>query len=477
MGGIFIMGQKNPFYADIMAMHSEVTGSCHLVIVKFPNGKTVRFVVDCGLFQEKEFDDYNNFLLFNADKLDFCLVTHNHVDHIGRLPFLVKKGFDKKIYATGTTCELLPLSLADSYKVLKDVAKRNNRRVLYEESHVEKTLSLLSPANYGEIINVMEGIKATFFTNGHLIGAALILVQIKHPGYEDINILFTGDYNNKNVFYDVKALPKWVRKLPLTIVQEATYGDMESTEIKKTFTKNILKCVSNGGTAVVPVFSLGRAQEILYEIKRMQVAGKLDVEIPIYFDGKLAVKYTNMYIDRELGIKEKMKDFLPENLTFVDKGSRPTVLASYEPKIILTTSGMGSYGPAQVYIPEYITRSNALIQFTGYCAEGTLGYKLKNAEIDDIVEVGGTILKKRAKVEYTTEFSAHAKADQMIEFLKKFDEPRLILVNHGETETKKIFAERIVKEVNAKRVGILGKEYFFRVNPYGLVKTLSTKFK
>ena len=138
---------------------------------------------------------------------------------------------------------------------------------------------------------------------------------------------------------------------------------------------------------------------------------------------------------------------------------------------------MGSYGPAQVYIPEYITNKNALIHFTGYTAEGTLGYELKNAEVGDIVEVAGLLLKKGAQVEYTTEYSAHAKADEMIDFLKQFTNLKLILINHGELSTKNIFAERIVKEVEPKRVGVLGKEYFFRVNQYGLVKTLATKFK
>ena len=137
---------------------------------------------------------------------------------------------------------------------------------------------------------------------------------------------------------------------------------------------------------------------------------------------------------------------------------------------------MGSYGPAQMYIPEYITRKNAMIHFTGYTAEGTLGNRLKNTEVGDIVEVGGLLAKKKATVEYTTEYSAHAKADEMIEFLNQFKNLRLVLVNHGETEVKNAFAKRIVKEVETKKVGLLGREYFFRVNPYGLVKTLSTKF-
>lgn len=471
------MGEKNRFYADIMAMHSEVTGSCMLVIVKLPDHETRKFVVDCGLFQEREYEENNEKLLFNAENIDFCLLTHNHVDHTGRLPFMVKQGFYNKIYATQTTCKLLPISLVDSHKVLKDVAKRKHTNCLYEEEHVEKTLKLLKPVEYNKTIEIMEGIKVTFFMNGHLIGAAMILVQISYPGYEDINLLFTGDYNVKNIFFDIIPIPEWVRNLPLTIVQESTYGNMDSTEIQKCFKENLLEHIGQGGTVIVPVFSLGRSQEMLYEIKCMQEEGLLDKAIPIYFDGRLAFRYTEKYLRDDLGIKEEMKEFFPESLKYVDCESRQDVLDSHETKIILTTSGMGSYGPAQVYIPAYITRPNALIHFTGYCAEGTLGYRLKNAGENEIVELAGMVLKKRAKVEYTTEYSAHAKADEMISFLQQFNNLKLVLVNHGETDTKNIFAERVLNEVDPKCVGILGREYFFRVNPYGLVKTLSTKFE
>lgn len=471
------MGKSCKFYADIMAMNSEVTGSCNLVIVKKPDGETLRFVVDCGLFQERKYDELNTALPFNAENIDFCLVTHVHVDHVGRLPYMVKNGFSRPIYTTETTAKLLPLALNDSFKVLSSVAKRKNERCLYSDSDVDKTLSILKPCRYNETIQVNENVKVTFLENGHLVGAALILVQISYPGYEDINLLFTGDYNNKNMFFDVAPIPKWILELPLTVVQESTYGDMNSDEIRETFEENIIECLNNDGTAVVLVFSLGRAQEILYKLKCMQKEGKLDTQIPIYFDGKLGIKYTHLYINDGLCIKPEMRDFLPDNLTWVDKESRGSVLEDENKKIILTTSGMGSYGPAQVYIPEYISRNKALIQFTGYTAEGTMGNRLKSTELGEMVEVGGLIAKKRADVEYTTEYSAHAKADEMIAFLKQFENLKLVLVNHGESQTKEIFAERIVNEVDTKRVGLLGREYFFRVDPYGLVKTLTTKFK
>lgn len=471
------MGKSCRFYVDVMAMHDEVTGSCNLVIVKFPNGETLRFVVDCGLFQERKYDELNSVLPFNSENVDFCLVTHVHVDHVGRLPYMVKNGFFKPIYVTETTGKLLPLALYDSFKVLSSVSKRKNTKCLYSDSDVDRTLSLLKPCRFNETIQVHENVKVTFLNNGHLVGASLILVQISCSGYEDINLLFTGDYNNKNMFFDVNPIPKWILELPLTVIQESTYGDMDSSEIHESFKENIKNCLKNYGTVVTLVFSLGRAQEILYELKCMQKSGELDTEIPIYFDGKLAIRYTDLYIKDGLDIKSNMRDFLPENLTYVDKASRSDVLEDTNKKIILTTSGMGSYGPAQVYIPEYIARDKALIQFTGYTAEGTMGSRLKNTELGEMVEVGGLIAKKRADVEYTTEYSAHAKADEMIAFLKQFKNLRLVLVNHGESQTKETFAERIVNEVDTKRVGLLGREYFFRVDSYGLVKTLSTKFK
>ena len=470
------MGKKERFYLDLMATNPEVTGSCNLGIVKLPDSSTIRFVVDCGMFQEKDYDEYNSKLPFDSENIDFCIVTHNHVDHTGRLPLMVKMGYDKKIYATEDTCRLMPMALHDSLGISKDIAKRKHERCIYSEENVDKALALLQPCEFEKTIKVHNNVKVTFFVNGHLPGAALVLVQIHYPGYEDINLLFTGDYNNKNMFFDVTELPEWVLELPLTIVQESTYGNMESTEITSCFKENIQECITEGGTAIVLAFALGRTQEILYELKKMQEAGELDKKIPIYLDGKLAIRYTRLYLNGALKIKPEMLNFAPENLILVKDYARNEVLYSDDTKIIVTTSGMGSHGPAPSYISEYISRKKALIQFTGYTAEGTLGRKLKNAESDSTVEVRGIITKKRAKVEYTTEYSAHAKADEMIKFLQQFKHLKFVLINHGESNVKEQFAERVLDEVETKNIGILDRQYFFRINPYGLVKTLSTKF-
>lgn len=476
------MGNKERFYADIMALHEGVTGSCNLVIVRLPNPDypRIRFVVDCGLFQERGEDDLNDEFPFNPDKLDFALVTHNHVDHVGRLPLLVKKGFRRTIYTTESTRKLLPLSLWDCHKVLKDVSKRKHKKPTYKAEDVSGAISLVKGCEYGKEYQVHDNVYVRFLKNGHLIGAALIFVRITYPGYDDINLLFTGDYKGSNVFFDVDPIPENILDLPLTVIQESTYGDMETEEMIPCFKQNLLQCIEQGGTVIAPVFSLGRSQEILHELKLMQESGQLSTEVPIYFDGKLAIRYTHLFVangERGLDIKEEMKNFFPENLTFVDKVIRSQVLANNGCKIILTTSGMGSYGPAQAYISQYIRRRGSLIHFTGFTAPGTLGARLKEAPENSSVEVAGIIAKKRARVEYTTEYSAHAHSDEMIAFLQQFRNLKLVLVNHGEPEVKDLFAERIVDEVETKDVGILGRRYFFRVNPYGLAKTLSTKFE
>lgn len=128
------MGSKERLYADVMAVHPGVTGSCILVIVKLPDYTTTKFIVDCGLFQETKYNKLNESLPFIPQNIDFALVTHNHVDHVGRLPYLVHQGYQGSIFITETTAKLLPLALEDSHKVLRDVAKRQNRPCMYSEA-------------------------------------------------------------------------------------------------------------------------------------------------------------------------------------------------------------------------------------------------------------------------------------------------------------------------------------------------------
>lgn len=473
------MGCKSRFHVDIMDLHDSVTGSCHLLVVTFPDSddEKLKFVVDCGMFQKEEEKNENNASFpFNPSGVSFCLITHAHVDHIGRLPLLAKKGFSGKVYATETTCKILPEALRDCWRISKSKSKDSGMSMAYDEEDVQTIVYNSVPCQYRAPIKVHDRIDVYFFRNCHIPGAACILVKIKYPGEEDINLFFTGDYNDKNSFQAPASIPQWVLDLPITIIQESTYGSTNSDEVVPCFEKNLLEAIRQKKTVLCLVFSLARAQEILYFLRRMQDENKLDVNIPIYFDGKLAIKYTYMYTSGKIDILPEMTDFLPDNWTTVDKQVRSALLEERSCKIILTSSGTGSYGPARKYIPALLSRKDVLMHFTGYTASDTLGGLIQAAPAGGVVNCAGIVATKYADVQYTSEFSAHAKADVMIDFLKRFKDLKLVLINHGEPEVKKEFAKRVLDEVDAKSVGILSTQTIFRINAWGVVKTIPTKF-
>ena len=220
--GGFYMGCKSRFHVDIMALSNNVTPSLELCVVSFPNGEKVWFIVDCGIFQGDEDEVDNASFPFDASNISFALVTHNHVDHVGRLPLLARKGFRGNVYATATTCKLLPESLMDCWRISKNNRKTSNSPMIYDEEDVFNILNQRVPCKYKEPVRVHDRIEVYFFRNCHLPGAALILVKVKYPKEEDINILFTGDYNSKSTFQHDVCIPKWILDLPLIVIQEST---------------------------------------------------------------------------------------------------------------------------------------------------------------------------------------------------------------------------------------------------------------
>lgn len=470
------MASKERFFADLSTEINSVTGSKHLAVVRLPNGERIKFLVDCGQFLGE--DDKYNYLpfTFDSEDLSFVLITHSHIDHIGMLPLLVKKGYRGKIYTSEDTKVLLPYALEDTCKVLGENAKRNRRPKFYTDTDVETTISHVCDCPMNVPIYTSPYTKVFFFKNAHLVGATMILVIISYPGYEDINLLFMGDYNNKNVFLDSEELPDWVKELRLTVIAEATYGCMVSSEVTTCFGENICRAARDGKIIHIPVLAVGRTQEALYFIRNLQKDRFLSTDVSIFYDGKLGMKNTKLFTNGSLHIKESMRDFLPQNLTWVDKTIRQALIEDNGCKIILSTSGMGSYGPSRMYIPAFVERPNALIHFTCYTTPTSLGGKLKQAGQNEKVEIAGMVVRKKAEVKYTTEFSSHSKADVEMEFLKKFKRLQCVLVTHGENESKEMFASRILDNVHTKNVCIFDRRNYFRIGPYGLIKTHPAKF-
>ncbi len=466
------MTKKSQASVNMFALHREVTGSLHFISVKSPTNKRIKFIVDCGMFQEEKYQDLNQDFPFKVEELDFALVTHGHIDHIGRLPVAVKQGFTKTIYTTYDTKVIMGIALEDSYKILK----KDSDALMYTMQDVKNTISQVKAVEFNKTISVAENVKVTFFVNGHIPGAALILVQISEIGYEDINLLFTGDYNNTNLFFEVPELPEWVTELPLTVIAEATYGDTLSTDVEYSFIETVYEATRKSKDIVIPCISLDRMQKELYKIKYMQDKNLIPNSYRIGIDGKLAQTYTSLYTNREIYIEDDIADFLPRGLEFIDKSNRQAYMLDPTPKITLTSSGMGSFGPARVHILDVLENKAGLVLFTSYLAEGTLGRKLQETVDDDTVHIGEKTIIKRGTVKFTSEDSSHAKADEMIEFLKKFKNLNSVLINHGEIATKYAFREMILKNVKVKNVEIMDNDRFFRISTVHPIKVITSKF-
>ena len=482
------MGNRLKMYVDIQACHSRVTGSGFHCNVKLPYPEEWdKFLVDFGLFNgESEDDDQedrdkvlNSELIFDPSKLSFVLVTHNHVDHIGRLPMLVRNGFRGNIYATEITKKLLPAALYDSESIQSEEYKKIHKSPLYYPCDVNDTLSRVIGCKYNERIQVSEHIYATFIQNGHIPGSASILVEITYPNLEPINLFFSGDYAPKNDFFDVEELPQEIKDKRISaLICESTYGTTCTKNVKHgKFKKILLDEIEIGKKNIIlPVLSLQRAQQILYELKKLQDTGELDTSIPIYLDGRLAQKYTRIYLDEDF-VKDDMKDFLPKNLTWIYKNTRGELLLNEkERKIIVSSSGMGTYGAARRYISYYCGKKDSTIIFNCFLSKDCVGRKLMNAHKGEKITIYGLVKEINCDVYQTQEFSSHAKKDELIDFLKQFSNLCSVIVNHGEQQVKEKFAQRVYDVIDTKSVGIIDRRYDFRVSAYGVDKTLPTRF-
>ena len=463
---------KADMYVDIVALHNEVTGSCNICTVRLPDQRKLKFIVDCGLFQEEKYQKENYYLPFDPKEIDFALVTHNHIDHIGRIPKLYKDGFEGPTFASTTTSELMTYALNNTAEIFEAALSQNQGKVrramqdssipvylsnlmsapLFDKDDVSYAMDNVYGLEFNRRVKINPNVSVMFAQNGHLLGASSILVTISYPGQRSINLFFSGDLAKSNMFFDIKAMPKNIYELPVTIIEESTYGTTSNGTIKRVFDDNLVEAVDMNHTFIAPVFALGRTQEILLKIRRLQEAGKLDESVPIFLDGNLAQSYTSYYNHHKKLLREDARNFMPENLSMVHEFSeREALLRKTGAKIILTTSGMGSYGPAQFYLPYYIARPNATIHFCGYTTPNTFGRVLQDTPDGELIDIKGVVVEKKARVLSTNEFSGHAKKEDLIDSITQFPNAKSVLVNHGDTQVKQEYAQAVESTVHPSK--------------------------
>lgn len=426
------------FYGGVDA----VTGSNFLFSAA---GK--RILVDCGLFQGEKFADERNRedFAFDPASIDILLVTHAHIDHIGRIPKLVKDGFRGTIYSTPPTADLAEIMLFDTVRILAKEATVNGLSPLYEEREVRAAMELWRTREYHAPFDLAPGLSCVFKDAGHMLGSAMMFLSMNGK-----TMVFTGDLGNS-------PSPLLNDTEPITgvhyLLMESTYGNRNHEgveERKETLRKLIERTAAAESTLIVPVFTVERAQELLYEINDMIERHKLH-PIPIFVDSPLAIRATEIYRQSAKYFNGEAKGFIRHGddvfkfprLVFTER--KEDSLAIWEtkgPKVIMGGAGMLNGGRIVHHVRHYASDKNATILFVGYQAAGTAGRRLIEGE--RTVRLFGQETRVECNIEVLNGYSGHKDMDHLLEFVATGAETLAkVFVAIGEPKSSLFLAQRI----------------------------------
>lgn len=448
-----------------------VTGSCHLIEFK---GKKI--LLDCGMFQGKDEDLNLEAFEINPSEIDYLFLSHSHIDHSGRIPLLVKRGFKGIIYSTKPAYELCQIMLVDSAHIQETEAEWKNKKAkrtgralvepMYTQQDAMDSFKYFKPVLYEQLIDVNENITICFKDAGHILGSAIIEMWFKDDD-NTIKLVFSGDLG-----MDGEPLLKdpYIIDKADYLIMEATYGNRIHQNVEQRTEELIdiiLKTTKRGGNVIIPSFAVGRTQQLIYELnkyydKKCKINGSENLlgKIQVYVDSPLATKATEIFKQNVNVFDEEAKEFLfngdhPlqfENLHFTQSAEESKELnLSREPKVIISASGMCEAGRIKHHLKHNLWRKESSIVFVGYQAEGTLGRKIVEGE--KIVKVLGEEIRVGAEVHNLEGFSGHADKLALMKWLKGFKEkPKEVFVVHGEAQSKADFAAEITKELGIKAI-------------------------
>ena len=442
----------------------EVTGSNYLMEIdgnhSSVKGKT-RILVDCGLFQGSRVSEEKNSQPFpyKPSFIDALLVTHAHLDHVGRIPKLVKEGFKGKIYSTYPTKDFAKLMLIDSIGVLSKEAKRDGKNFpIYQEEDVDKAMSLWEAKNYRESFEIC-GVNVLFKDAGHILGSAMIeitnsesFLAVKPPigGLTAKKLVFTGDLGNSP---EPLINPTEIINDASFMVIESTYGDRlheDYSQADLKLERTIENIVKKKGTLMIPAFSLERTQRILYQINDLVENGKIP-KIKIFLDSPLSIKATEVYKNyANLYNAEAKNSILKGDDLFDFPGLTLTMEAEESkriheiapPKIIIAGSGMCNGGRIIHHLKNYLPNKNNTLLFVSYLAVGSLGRLLHDGE--RVVNIMGEKISVEAQIEKIGGYSSHADLNGLLGFAaKSADTLEKVFVTHGELKSSSFLVQRL----------------------------------
>lgn len=434
-----------------------VTGSSHLLTLD--NG--TKILLDCGLYQGAEvgYENFNEKFLFNPAEIDIVVLSHAHIDHCGRLPKLVKDGFRGRIYATHATRDLTAILLLDSAHIQeRESAFTNKRRKednedepLYSPEDVALTMELFRTVGYNQWFGIHPDVDVVFKDSGHILGSASVTMKIRRQGLKDFIFGFTADIGrpNRPILRDPEPMPACD-----FLICEATYGDRlhEDSPEEKNHFLHIIKqtCVEQKGKLIIPAFSVGRTQEIVYMLDQL-VKENLLPNVPVYVDSPLAVNATRVFemhpecFDKDIlaYMQHDANPFGFDNLRYTRSVDESKSINAKKGCIVISAAGMINAGRVKHHVYNAIENPANTILIVGYCADNTPGGQLRNGA--ETIRLFGEYKQVNAKVEIMSSFSAHGDYREMIDYLRTQEKSKLrkMMLVHGDKNALTGFKEHL----------------------------------
>ncbi|MBU0631318.1 MBL fold metallo-hydrolase [bacterium] len=448
-----------------------VTGSCHLLSIE--GGPNI--LIDCGMYQGREEDKNREPFGFEPKSIDYLLVTHAHLDHVGRIPKLVKEGFDRNIVATMPTRDLAEVILLDSAKImfqdyqtqLKKALRRGKEdsvtEPLYLEEDVKNAFGL--PWRYVEFdneITLCEGVKVIYRDAGHILGSSFIEIKYMEHGVE-YSIVFSGDIGNDNDMV-MPNLEKCTHADFLYV--ESTYGDRDHKNIDDSiveFKKVIISTLQDWGNVIIPSFAVERTQEILCLLREMYDKKELP-ECKVFVDSPMATRATDVYRKYVEQLSPKCQKNKEENgsvfnfelLQYTSEAEESRAINDIERRaIIIAGSGMCTGGRIMHHFKHRLWNPKNSVIFVGYQGVGTLGRHIVDGA--RWVKIYGEDILIRANIYTINGFSAHADQSGILDWISKMDDLKLVFLIHGE-EDKQIILRSVLENALEKKVHIVKPE-------------------
>lgn len=449
-----------------------VTGSMHKISVD-----DKQILLDCGLFQGKRDDCFklNQKFPFSPDSIHSILLSHAHIDHCGRIPLIAKQGFLGGVFCTGATLDLCSAILRDSALIQEKDIELINRRQAGKEQPFLQPLCTLADAElalyhfqgigYKRQFHVLRDVKCTFFDAGHILGAAQILVEIKAPDDPECvkRIFYTGDIGRSDS--PILKKPEMITDIDYLVI-ESTCGNRKYQpieDVKKYLLHLLSRVIKRGGKIIIPAFSVGRTDEILFYIHQFIEHGDIP-SIPIFIDSPLSVNVTEIFRHHSECYDSKTRDYLLdnenpfgfENLTYIRSVEKSKNLSALKDScIIISASSMCESGRVLHHLAHTIEDKKNMVLFNGFMAQETLGRKLVDKH--DTVNILGESFEVKAEIASINELSAHADSDELVKHVKRINsgtERKLskVFVVHGEKAQSDALADRIKQEIGVEAV-------------------------